>query len=224
MFNTPEIHDIFTRYSRLRDQAESLFARVQNDFPECVRCERGCSDCCHALFDLSLIEAIALNQAFARMPYGPERSDILLRASDIDRQITRLKKQLYQESKAGASPEAIMDEVARTRIPCPLLNAEQNCQLYGDRPITCRLYGVPTAIGGKGHVCGKAAFTPGKPYPTIALDRIQDSLADLSAELASALESRFTELHTVYVPVSTALVTKYDKKWLGIGAAAAEDL
>lgn len=70
-----------------------------------------------------------------------------------------------------------------------------------------------------------AAFRPlppGKAYPTIHLDKIQNRLEDLSLELAQTVQTRFTELHEVYVPLSMALLTRYDEAYLGIGPARPE--
>ena len=103
-----------------------------------------------------------------------------------------------------------------------MLGPDDRCVLYEQRPVTCRLYGVPTAIHGKAHVCGKCGFARGGAYPTVALDRIQDKLAELSRRLAAAVGSRYRELHTVYVPVSMALLTKYDDAYLGVGPAPKE--
>ena len=71
-------------------------------------------------------------------------------------------------------------------------------------------------------MCGKCGFTPGSPYPTVQLDRIQDRLADMSRDIAAAVGSRFRELHTVYVPLSMALLTRYDDAYLGVGEAPKE--
>ena len=89
--------------------------------------------------------------------------------------------------------------------------------MYDERPVTCRLYGVPTAIGGKSHTCGKTGFLQGKPYPTVALDKMQQRLADLSEELAASIGTAYKELASMYVPVSSALITVYDAEYLGIG-------
>jgi len=115
-----------------------------------------------------------------------------------------------------------MEDAARSRIRCPLLDAEERCRLYAHRPVTCRLYGVPAAIGGEAHVCGKSAFHKGKPYPTVALEKIQDRLSAMSLEIAQLLGTRFTELHLVYVPVSMALLTRYDAEYLGLTPATPE--
>lgn len=218
------LSSIFSRYEALVAEADALFTHVRDAHADCVTCHQGCSDCCHALFDLSLIEAMYLNEAFGNaFGYGKERSDILLAAADIDRQTARIKRELYRATKDGTGPEDIMRQAAAVRIRCPLLDTQDKCLMYDKRPITCRLYGIPTAIGGQGHVCGKTRFAKGGAYPTVNLDKIQNRMAALSQDIATTLKSRFTELHQVYVPVSMALVTKYTDSYLGIGPAKKED-
>lgn len=215
-----ELDAVFQEYERLAAQADELFDRVRAQFPAEVACTAGCSDCCHALFDLSLVEALYLNRAFrARFGFGGPRSAVLEAADQADRQATRLKRHYFQRAKQGATDEEILREAAQDRIRCPLLGPGDTCVLYESRPITCRLYGVPTAIHGQAHACGKCGFARGGAYPTVALDRIQDKLAALSRQVAKAVGTRFGELHTVYVPVSMALLTKYDDAYLGVGPA-----
>lgn len=219
-----DLSDIFAKYESLVAEVDTVFEKVAEQHPDCVTCERGCSECCYALFDLSLVEAMYLNQKFKdSFDYGKERSDILERAGDADRQSYRLKRKAYKQSMEGADSREVLEAIARERIRCPLLGEEDTCAMYMHRPITCRLYGIPTAIGGKAHTCGKSAFEKGKPYPTVSVDRIQDRLAALSQELADRVETRFKELSAVYVPVSMALLTEYDDKYLGIGDPPKED-
>jgi Fe-S-cluster containining protein len=163
-----------------------------------------------------------LNRKFHQdIAFGPQRSAIMHVAGDADRLATRVKRKLYTTSK-NDNASRVMADAARTRIRCPLLDAEDRCQLYEHRPITCRLYGVPAAIAGEAHVCGKSAFRKGRAYPTVALEKIQDRLAAMSLEIAQTLGTRFKELHLVYVPVSMALLTRYDAHYLGIDPAKPE--
>jgi Fe-S-cluster containining protein len=216
------LEPVFTRYEQLRAEADRLFERVRLLHPDCVTCALGCSDCCHAVFDLSLVEALYLNQKFRQtMAFGPRHSAIMHAAGDADRQAARVKRDLYARSKGGNARE-IMENASRTRIRCPLLDADDHCQLYEHRPVTCRLYGVPAAIGGEAHVCGKSAFSKGQSYPTVALEKIQDRLTAMSQEIAQTLGTRFKELHFIYVPVSMALLTRYDADYLGINPAKPE--
>jgi Fe-S-cluster containining protein len=220
----PDLTAFFTRYKALRTEVDRLFDKIRQEFPQSVTCREGCSDCCYALFDISLIEGMYLNQAFHKaFGHGPQRSMILERASEVDRQATRIKRGLYRAEKDGENPEALLERAAQLRLRCPLLDADDRCLLYEERPITCRVYGVPTSIGGQGHVCGLSAFEKGRAYPTIHLDKVQQRLEALSKELAEAVQTRFKELHEVYVPVSMALLTRYDEAYLGIGADRAAD-
>lgn len=219
----PDLSSIFTRYEALAAEADVLFDRVRAAHPDCVICTLGCGDCCRAMFDLSLVEAMYLNKAFAEnVPHGRERSDILGRAAEIDRKVVRIKRDMYKASKAGKSPGEIMAEAARVRIDCPLLDESESCRLYAHRPITCRLYGIPLNIGGKGHVCGQTGFSGGGAFPSVNMNKIQERLEELSRDVAAAVGSRFKELHQVYVPVSMALLTSYDEKYLGIAPARRE--
>ncbi|MBQ9407067.1 MAG: YkgJ family cysteine cluster protein [Desulfovibrio sp.] len=221
---TSELDGIFARYEMLRSEADTLFNHVSHAFPQCVSCNNGCSDCCHALFDLSLVEAMYVHKAFeAAFGYGSVRSTILQRASDVDRSATRLKRDLFREEKDGENLDTIMEHAAQLRLRCPLLDEQNRCLLYDARPITCRVYGVPTAIAGHGHVCGLSHFEKGVAYPTIYMDKIQDRLQELSREIVEVLHSRFNELHTVYVPLSMALLTHYDDVYLGVAPAKKED-
>lgn len=213
----PDLSPFFARYEQFAREADALFERVRGQHPDLVVCRERCSSCCHALFDLSLVEAMYLNAEFQRrMPAGPERSAVLERADRADRDAARLKRKIFKESQAGKESNAILAEVAQETLRCPLLGDDDLCLLYEARPVTCRLYGVPTAIGGKAYTCGKTGFQAGGAYPTVALDKMQHRLADLSAELAGALQSRYKELALMYVPVSSALITSYDADYLGV--------
>ena len=54
----------FRKYERLVAMADDAFERVRKEYPSCVKCKIACDDCCYALFDLSLIEAIYVNYHF----------------------------------------------------------------------------------------------------------------------------------------------------------------
>lgn len=214
----PDLTDIFRSYELLAAEADAVFNHIAKAHPDCAACRAGCDDCCYALFDLPLVEAMYINDKFLRkFPHGLKRSRILEKASDTDRKLARTKRDLYQAEKNGDSANAISERAARLRSPCPLLE-ESRCLLYESRPITCRLYGAPLAIGDKSHVCGLTGFDRGRAYPTVKLAKIQNRLEELSAEIAAVVGSSF-DLHDVYVPLSMALLTKYDEKYLGVEKA-----
>ena len=82
----------FKRYEALLRLSDQLFEQVAEKHPECINCKIGCSDCCHALFDLTLIEALYLNHKFNEHYAGPEKEELLESANTADRQGTRIKR------------------------------------------------------------------------------------------------------------------------------------
>lgn len=214
----PDCSDIFSRYEKLVAECDAVFAKVQSLHPDCVTCGKGCSDCCHALFDLTLVEAMYLNTHFAKnFKFGAERSAIVERAGDSDRRLTKLKRQANKDYEKGVrSANEILEEMSLARERCPLLNDDGACVMYDNRPITCRLYGIPSTIAGKAHSCSKSGFKKGVAYPSVQMEKIQDKLMALSYELQEHLKSRYDQLYTVLVPVSMVLLTQYNEQYLGI--------
>ncbi len=206
----------FRRYEALVKLADQAFERVAKDYPQCISCQIGCADCCHALFDLTLIEALYINDKFKETFQGPEREALLEKANRTDRQVAQIKRQAVDDLQKGIEEKNILAELARKRVRCPLLNEQNSCDLYGYRPLTCRFYGIPTAIGGAGHTCGISQFEKGKQYPTVNLDLVHQKLQQISAELVRDMASKHIKLADILVPLSMALLTLYDEDYLGI--------
>ena len=213
-----DLRPFFDKYESIVKTVDKVFDQVKAQHPECVKCHEGCSDCCYALFDLSLIEALYINHHFSRHFEGTERDALLEIANAADRQVYKIKRKAYKELEAGKSEDEIISEIATERVRCPLLDDQDRCLLYEQRPITCRFYGIPTAIGGKGRTCSISAFEPGRKYPTVNLDAIHKQLYQLSEELARHIKSRFVRMAEVLVPLSMALITDYNEEQLGIDA------
>ena len=55
-----DFSDFFKRYEAIIGEADQVFETVKGKYAENVRCEKGCSDCCHALFDLTLVTGLDL--------------------------------------------------------------------------------------------------------------------------------------------------------------------
>lgn len=213
----------FEKYEKLVASSEAAFERVRNAHRDCVKCAKGCADCCHAVFDLTFIEALYLNRCFKEKIAQDKKSSIEDGANRADRQLNKIKRRAHQEFQAGRSEAEILSDLAKERVRCPLLNTEDLCELYAHRPLTCRFYGIPTAIAGQGHTCGVSGFKPGETYPTVNLDAISARLQEISAELVRDLKTRFVKLADMLVPVSTALLTEYDEIYLGLKAAPPEN-
>lgn len=171
--------DVFEQYRFLVSKADSAFRMVERDYGACVKCRIGCSDCCHAIFGVFMIEAVHLKQGLDQLG-NAEREAALLRADEADHELKEVEEKL---AVFDGDPHMKAFALAKERVRCPLLDPEDKCIIYHYRPITCRVYGIPTAIQGRGRVCGKAAFEKGKTYPVYNLDAAYRGLYRLSREL-----------------------------------------
>ena len=211
-----DLSQFFKKYETIVAMADIAFNKVKDSHPECVKCKINCSDCCYALFDLTLIEALYINHKTRENFDDKKRGKLEEKANIADRAVFKLKKKAYNELKSGTSEDEIIKELATKRIRCPLLNEEDCCDLYEFRPITCRLYGIPVSIGGAGHTCGLSGFKEGKNYQTVNMDAIQKKLYEISDELVRHVESKYLKLSEVLVPLSMAILNVYDKEYLGL--------
>lgn len=206
----------FEKYESLVRHIDSVCDQVKKDHGECVACKPGCADCCHALFDLTLIEAMYIKHRFDEQFTGKLRHDILTYAGEADRKIFKLKKQATEADKQGVDSERILEVISKTRIACPLLDAGNQCRMYAFRPIACRVYGIPTSAGGVGHTCGLSGFVPGKPYPTLNMDAVYNQLYAISHLMVKNIKSKYKQMGDILVPVSMCLLTDYNEEYLGL--------
>ena len=212
----------FEKYEALVAQADGAFDRVKNTHADCVKCEEKCADCCFALFDLTLIEALYIHHKFNEKYQGSEKAELLEKSNRADRRIYKIKRKAYSDLQAGKNEGEILAAMAFERVRCPLLNEKELCDLYEYRPITCRFYGVPTAIGGAGHTCGKSGFKQGEKYPTVNLDAVYSQLQQISAELLRDIQSKNIKLADLLVPLSSAVILDFDDVFLGIAEEPVE--
>lgn len=217
-----DLSPYFKKYENLVATADEVFDRVKKAHADCVKCGEQCADCCFALFDLTLIEALYIHHRFNEKFEGSAKVSLLEKANRADRQIYKIKRKAFKELQSGKNEGEILGELSFQRVRCPLLNEKDLCDLYDYRPLTCRFYGIPTAIGGAGHTCGKSGFEPGQQYPTVNLDTIHNQLQQISAELLRDIKSKNIKLADLLVPLSSALVLEFDEVFLGLADEPAE--
>lgn len=167
------LSEILAELGELRQQADASFALVAREHPQAVACRPGCTDCCHALFDLTPMESLALALAFMELSRNPRREA---------RRRGEKAAGIFDQTLAqafGQQGEDRLKVLSEARVPCPLLQ-EDRCLLYEHRPITCRLYGMPVAIEGKARICHLSRFKPGETYPTADMSLVQNKLERLS--------------------------------------------
>lgn len=159
---------MFAKLLHLYQFVDQTMSMLFEKFPDEVRCGKGCTDCCNAVFDISYIEAANLLSHFRSLP--PEVQDEILSGCN------QAEAQWQKNFDSKTNP-------ATARIRCPLLSDRGLCHCYTARPINCRTYGVPTVINGTAHVCGLSNFTRGNSYPTLDLAPLQRSLYEYSVEI-----------------------------------------
>ena len=93
----------FSHYEKLAAAADRIFEKTKADFPREMTCKTGCSDCCHALFDVSLVEALYLNHHFNRKFDGKERAALVERANRADRTAYKIKRDARKRLEKGAA-------------------------------------------------------------------------------------------------------------------------
>lgn len=211
-----DLEKYITKYEDLVVQIEKVVDTVKKDHGDKVLCKEGCSDCCHALFDLTLIEALSIKSRFDENFSGKLRHDILIRAEQADKKIHVIKKQATEAEKRGSDGAKIIERISQEKIACPLLDETNRCRMYAHRPIACRVYGIPTSTGGKGYTCGLSGFKKGENYPTLNMDAVYKRLYDISQQMIKDVKSNYRNMGDVLVPLSMALLTDYNEEYLGI--------
>jgi len=158
---------MFDKLQSLYDFVDETVATIYRQHPDEIRCKPGCADCCHAVFDVSFVEASYLATYLAEHPELVEAQQEAATAAAV----------AYEEIlKLGQDP-------AQKRIRCPLLGDDDLCLAHRMRPINCRTYGTPTVIDGQTHVCGFSGFSDNLTYATVDLAPLQKSLNEYSVAL-----------------------------------------
>jgi Fe-S-cluster containining protein len=192
--------DIFRRYQELVAGADNSFSAFKNEYDQQIKCEIQCSDCCSSVFGLFLVESAYLNIEFARLD-RKKRREALLRGEKAHREWLQLEKRLPENG--GEDTLAL----ARERVRCPLLDKGGKCLLYWARPLTCRVYGMPTLIDGKVRTCWKAGFGEGGGYPAYDLDGAYRELHALSKMMLARVGQKELDRASLLVSVARSIST-----------------
>ena len=131
-------------YRRLLERLDRWMDAGRERHPGVVPCRAGCSACCRGPFDISVADVELLREALIRME-ETERAE-------VERRAARLLHSMEARAPGWVSPHAIaelgderFDRMAESLAmePCPMLGDEGACRVYPDRPLVCRLIGLP---------------------------------------------------------------------------------
>lgn len=198
-----KLDSIIQDYEALVDRADKVFKEVEKEYSSLIQCKKSCSDCCYAVFGLFLIEAVFVKHQFDGID-EKEIYDSVMRCDEAELAIKRMEVKLmnYEDD-----PDMQTLIYATERIRCPLLNDHNECVIYPYRPITCRVYGIPTKIQGRARVCQKSGFKSGTKYPVFDLDVVYRELFMLSKELLENYPEADPEKASYLISIPKVLTT-----------------
>ncbi len=153
-------------------EIDGIVSEMLVAYPSMVKCKIGCADCCHAVFDVSLVEGQLILEAFKSLDRSSRR--------EIARRAAKAMKQWKKLLDMADG----LEEIGRERIRCPFLDKKNVCSIYAARPVNCRTYGIPLEINGVARVCGLSGFIEGESYQSLNMDKLHRKLLDLSMELS----------------------------------------
>jgi Fe-S-cluster containining protein len=135
---------LLDRYGELLNEVDVWFRECTLRHPQQIACHAGCSSCCRGLFDITLLDAIYLKRGFEQLP-EPVRRKISRVAAERLNSLTRQFPLFVEPWILNKIPEPEWDEIMpeEDETPCPLLSRTGDCLVYGFRPMTCRLNGIP---------------------------------------------------------------------------------
>jgi Fe-S-cluster containining protein len=129
-----DLFPFFTDYGRLLQEVDNCLLRGGKE----GLCGRGHTDCCRELVVLSFIEAVYVNHVINTTLGRVARQNVIERALEAGRSLRELRRQ----EQTGLSDPALAAAYRQAHILCPL-NEFEECLIFENRPLACRLFDVP---------------------------------------------------------------------------------
>ncbi|MDD2367376.1 MAG: YkgJ family cysteine cluster protein [Desulfuromonadaceae bacterium] len=131
-------------YGLLLSEVDSWFLRSMEQHPEMIVCGSGCSECCRGLFDITLLDAFYLKLGVDNLPVKVKKV-IFRKALKRLESLKSINPAFVEPWLLNGIPEEDWDELMpeSDETSCVLLSENGECLVYGHRPMTCRLNGIP---------------------------------------------------------------------------------
>ncbi len=137
--DTPSI----TAYRQLLGEVDVWFTACLQAGGSTLACRGGCSACCRALFDISLLDAWLLKEAFSCLAKDVQ-SLVLSRCQPRLAELRSRWPSLDNPYFLNSLPEEEwLSMPEEDQAACPLLDESGRCMIYASRPLICRLHGLP---------------------------------------------------------------------------------
>lgn len=172
--------------TRLARQADRWFERARASMSGAIPCEKGCHRCCIGPFAITQLDVDRLQEALRHLP-AEERRVIHERAARqvaaMEWAFPTLRRSPSLDLWDDRDIDALVAQFAA--LPCPALHPDGSCIVYADRPLTCRLMGIP--VDEDGMVRGACEVQTSVPLIrlTPSFRREEQRLAELEAALLS---------------------------------------
>ncbi|MEO8665192.1 MAG: YkgJ family cysteine cluster protein [Ignavibacteria bacterium] len=115
-------------YIDLTNLIQDEFQRNVELHGEKINCRKGCSQCCHQIFNITLADAYIIKEYLNSLP-------------------SEKKLELKERAKAYIEKFDPGDKAAeffnKPKQACPALNESGECMIYYGRPVICRRFGPP---------------------------------------------------------------------------------
>jgi Fe-S-cluster containining protein len=178
----------YSKDSKLIQIVDAALAEVTRRSGKWLLCREGCTQCCVGVFAINQLDAARLRRGLEELQgRDPERAArVRARARDARARMAEgfpgdVASGVLDASRAEEFEEFANDEV------CPVLDpATGSCDLYGARPMTCRVYGPPVRSEEGLGVC-ELNFVGATDAEIAACEMVVDS--DLESEMVLELEA-----------------------------------
>ena len=158
-----------------------------------LACRPGCFECCLGPFPITELDALRLRDGLRRLASKDPRraAGVRRRTRDAVRKMSRRFPGDLRSGVLGNDDAAIEEFLAdQGDLPCPVLDPSTGlCDLYDDRPITCRGFGPPVSIGRKKLPPCRLCFTRASKK-TIEACRVSLGIAPLESPLVATAQAR----------------------------------
>lgn len=135
--------EILRQYQTLLEGFDAWFAACMAQAGEQIACRQGCSACCRGLFEISLLDACLLQSGFVRLDLAVQKQ-VLAKASARVNALRANWPEFRPPYILNRLPHDDWQEMPEEdQTPCPLLADDGRCLVYAERPMTCRLHGLP---------------------------------------------------------------------------------
>jgi Fe-S-cluster containining protein len=138
------MEDLLKRYGELLREVDRWFGGCIQRHGEQIVCHRGCSACCRGLFDITALDALYLRSGIDTLPAAVQQS-LRLKATERLASLTACNPSFVEPWILNHIPEENWEELMpeEDETPCLLLAEDGSCLAYEQRPMTCRLNGIP---------------------------------------------------------------------------------